>query len=328
MCALVAILKGIPGAVRFSIAPARVRPSYRVVFGACIGSGLEGSLSSTSIAQEQQQRRFSGPTMCAGSCPAAETGKESETEKRSRIKSLSVGEIRSTLKALGVSTEGIFEKEELMERLVQAELQGLPKTHETTTADNACARPGQGDSKASSGTSGSRTEDYLIKCMAMKTGELRTELQRRRIACEDLFEKQEFAERLARELASEAAFCRSGRVLPGRVSQLNGSELTEEIKGTGRGPPSDVPLVVDIFAPWCGPCKAMAPALDAAAARLGMRARVVKVDSDREPAAVATLGIRAFPTVLLFDVCGKEIGRREGELTEDQLLNLVGKVKE
>lgn len=60
------------------------------------------------------------------------------------------------------------------------------------------------------------------------------------------------------------------------------------------------PVLVDFFAVWCGPCKAMSPALDALAAELKGKLKVVKVDVDQSPGITQRYGIRAMPTLMVF----------------------------
>ena len=62
----------------------------------------------------------------------------------------------------------------------------------------------------------------------------------------------------------------------------------------------DIPLLVDFWAPWCGPCKVMAPEFERAAAKLEPRVRLVKVNVDEEPELANRYGIRSIPTMLLF----------------------------
>lgn len=74
---------------------------------------------------------------------------------------------------------------------------------------------------------------------------------------------------------------------------------------------SNVPVLVDFHAPWCGPCRALAPALDRLAAEFAGRARIVKVNADDEPDLAAHFGVDALPTLLLFRN-GELVQRHEG----------------
>jgi thioredoxin 2 len=76
---------------------------------------------------------------------------------------------------------------------------------------------------------------------------------------------------------------------------------------------SSFPLLVDIWAPWCGPCRMMAPVLDRLASEWSQRLQVGKVNSDEEPALSARFGIRSIPTLILFRN-GAEIARQSGAM--------------
>jgi thioredoxin 2 len=74
---------------------------------------------------------------------------------------------------------------------------------------------------------------------------------------------------------------------------------------------SDVPLLIDIWAPWCGPCRAMAPMFERAAKELEPNVRLIKLNADTAPAVSSRLGISGIPTLLLMRG-GREIARTSG----------------
>lgn len=80
----------------------------------------------------------------------------------------------------------------------------------------------------------------------------------------------------------------------------------------------EVPVVVDFWAPWCGPCRMLAPELEKAATRLGSKAKIVKVNTDENPDISAKYGISSIPTIMVFHN-GKLIGQHSGYITGDAL---------
>jgi len=79
-----------------------------------------------------------------------------------------------------------------------------------------------------------------------------------------------------------------------------------------------VPVVVDFYADWCGPCKVMAPLLDDVAHRRAGELLVLKLDTDRNPVTQQRFGVRGIPTLIAFRD-GKEVARRVGAVPPAEL---------
>lgn len=110
---------------------------------------------------------------------------------------------------------------------------------------------------------------------------------------------------------AKCGYCKE-LLLPGKPFELSKATFDRQIATT------DLPLVVDFWAPWCGPCQATAPEFEKAAARLEPRLRLVKVNVDGAPTLARRYGIRSIPTLLLL-LHGRELARSAGAMSAAQL---------
>lgn len=102
-----------------------------------------------------------------------------------------------------------------------------------------------------------------------------------------------------------------------RPLSVTEADLEETIRTAG------VPVLVDFYADWCGPCRATAPALEALAGAHGGELLVVKLDTDRHPGAAARYGVRGIPTLIVFRD-GGEVRRHVGAAGTHELEALAG----
>ncbi len=121
--------------------------------------------------------------------------------------------------------------------------------------------------------------------------------------------------RLPAERASGAARC-------GSCHQpiFSGHPIEVDEEGFGRHVAnSDIPVLIDVWAPWCGPCRAMAPMYERAAKELEPRVRLLKLNSDTAPAVSSQLGISGIPTLLLMRG-GREVSRISGAMDTQKIV--------
>ncbi|UBM57400.1 thioredoxin [Marinilongibacter aquaticus] len=85
---------------------------------------------------------------------------------------------------------------------------------------------------------------------------------------------------------------------------------------------SEKPVLIDFFAEWCGPCKAMAPALQQFADEMGEKVKVIKIDVDKNPALQRKYQISGVPTIMVFKK-GKQLFRKSGAMMLPQLKQAV-----
>ena len=103
------------------------------------------------------------------------------------------------------------------------------------------------------------------------------------------------------------------KLLDSQPLELNGAQFDALMKK------DELPLLVDFWAAWCGPCQQMAPSFKSAAANSGPGVRFAKLDTEACPQQAAQHQIRSLPTLALF-INGKEVARRMGVMSEQQIL--------
>ncbi len=99
----------------------------------------------------------------------------------------------------------------------------------------------------------------------------------------------------------------------GRPVVVSDDTFEREVAG------SSVPVLVDAWAPWCAPCRRLAPTLEAVAAEMGGRLKVAKLNVDENPATASRLGVYSIPTMILFKE-GAEVDRMVGALPKEAIL--------
>lgn len=87
---------------------------------------------------------------------------------------------------------------------------------------------------------------------------------------------------------------------------------------------SEVPVLVDFFATWCGPCKMMSPVVEELAKEMEGKAKVYKVDTDEEQNLAIKYGIMSIPTFIVFKN-GEPVGKAIGMRDKEELINLLNK---
>ncbi|GAX12013.1 thioredoxin 1 [Fistulifera solaris] len=214
-----------------------------------------------------------------------------------------VSELRDELRERAVDFSDCFDKESLCQRLEDARnnngnnMKTKQETSNTTLIDK---------------------DGLLQEIRSMSVRSLREDLARRSIRWAGLLEKEDLVQAVYQARIEAQQFSVTGQLVPGTVTEVNGDALMQELGKT------DTPLLLDVFATWCGPCQLVAPQLKAVAAKMGTKLRVCKMDSDKEQSTAAQFRIQGLPTLILFQG-GKEVNRVEGAMMEPQIIAWIEK---
>jgi thioredoxin 2 len=116
--------------------------------------------------------------------------------------------------------------------------------------------------------------------------------------------------RIPRDRPASQAVCGQckAKLFEGRPIELGGARFRRHVER------SDVPVIADFWAPWCGPCRAMAPVFERAAQQLEPKARFVKVNVDNEPDLAGELGVQGIPALFVLKH-GRVVARQAGLAT-------------
>ena len=105
-------------------------------------------------------------------------------------------------------------------------------------------------------------------------------------------------------------------LLPAVPIELNEQNFSQFISH------SDLPVFIDLWAEWCGPCKMMQPILEDTSRKLGEKVKIIKVDVDKNPLAASKFQVRGVPTLILFHK-GKTVWRQSGVVPAHQLAQII-----
>ncbi len=262
-------------------------------------------------------------------------------------------EIQNELKERNVSYADCFDRESLVKRLLEAR-ENHPVVTVTEKEEVASPQPtestNEDDLKDDATTTSLDNDDEfdreatISELRELRVKLLKEKLSEYKVRWGTFNEKEQMVQALcnAMEQRFEQSknFSRSGSIIPGEVTDVTESVLLEEMgwlesdvqDGVATKPTAadgnelpHSPILLDVYATWCGPCKMVAPQLEAAAAELGPSCRVMKIDSDKYQRLASVLRIGGLPTLVYFDGgnVSKEVKRVEGALMKDGIMDLV-----
>lgn len=117
------------------------------------------------------------------------------------------------------------------------------------------------------------------------------------------------------QLAAQCGTCRAA-LFDGHPASINGAHFEKHRRD------GNIPILVDVWAPWCGPCRAMAPMFERAAKELEPKVRLLKLNADEESRTASDLGVAAIPTLLLLKE-GRIVARSAGLMDTRRIVDWV-----
>jgi thiol-disulfide isomerase/thioredoxin len=237
-----------------------------------------------------------------------------------------VAELKSQLKEWNVKYDDCFDKESLVARYKEVLSNPSLRTAKTDASvvesSESSIPPDIEDPVLATDVEEEVDPTKLLRELrSMSVKELRTELGERRISRAGLLEKEDLVQALLQARLRPVQFSLTGLLQPGTVTDVTGEQLQQEMQPSSMSAP---PLLVDVYATWCGPCQIMAKQLEEAAIEFGSTLRIAKLDSDRHSTVASQLRVQGLPTLILVDgATGREIDRLEGALMKEQLVQWV-----
>ena len=268
------------------------------------------SILSLSASSSETQSDLDIPTT---SDSTASTNTYSSSEDIHPPRKMRVSELKKALDEWKVKYDDCFDQESLLLRYNEAiqQQQELPEVVTDATATTTTASPTK-----------EQNEEMLQSIRQMSVKELREELGRRRVSRIGLLEKSDLIQAVYQARMVAQSFSVTGLLQPYMVTEVTGDQLQQEIQNDNSGIVT-TPLLVDVYATWCGPCQLMSKQLHDVASELGDTIRIVKLDSDQYTELSSQLRIQGLPTIILFSPNGTEIKRVEGAMMKDQLIQWI-----